>query len=349
MRILIATVKIPFVSGGAELHAEQLQRALVSAGHEADIVTVPFRWYPPEQILNHMLACRMLDLTEFSGVAVDRVIGLKFPAYYIPHPNKVLWILHQHRQAYELWDHPQAGDMKFHGSGALVRSAIHSADRRVIAQARAVFANSGNVAARLKRFCGVEVPPLYHPPLNADRFHCACASDHLFFPSRISRLKRQGLVIAALAHTRSPVRVRFAGVPENPAELVELKDLAHKQNLTGRIEWLGWITEEQKIEEYARALAVLYPTMDEDYGYVTLEAMLASKPVITCTDSGGPNEFVVAGATGWVVEPSPEALAAAMDEAWEDRTAAAAKGQAGRSSYEQLGISWSSVVKKLLA
>ena len=40
------------------------------------------------------------------------------------------------------------------------------------------------------------------------------------------------------------------------------------------------------------ALGVIFPPLDEDYGYVTLEAMLAAKPVITCTDSGGPLEFV---------------------------------------------------------
>lgn len=349
MRVLIATVKIPFIDGGAEIHAEQLRQALVAEGHTAEIVTVPFKWYPPEQILNHMLACRLLDLTEFSGVAVDRLIGLKFPAYYIPHPNKVLWILHQHRQAYDLWDHPEAGDMKYHPNGAVVRSAIQAADRQLLAQAKAVFTNSRNVAERLKRFCDIEATPLYHPPLNAQRFRCASADDYLFFPSRISRLKRQGLVIAALALTRNPVRVRFAGIPENPSELAELKNASQKRNLTDRVQWLGWITEEQKIEEYARALAVIYPTTDEDYGYVTLEAMLASKPVITCTDSGGPNEFVVTRETGWVVEPSPDALAAAMDEAWECRSAAVAMGKAGRASYQQLGISWSSVVKKLLA
>ena len=98
MRILIATVRIPFMSGGAEVQTEGLLHALADAGHQAEIVAVPFKWYPSACILDHMLACRLLDLTEFSGVTVDRVIALKFPAYYIPHPNKVLWIIHQHRQ-----------------------------------------------------------------------------------------------------------------------------------------------------------------------------------------------------------------------------------------------------------
>src|SRR5439155_3184295 len=66
---------------GAEIHAEGLLQALRVEGHEAEIVAVPFKWYPPERILETMLACRLLDLTESAGTRVDRVIGLKFPAY----------------------------------------------------------------------------------------------------------------------------------------------------------------------------------------------------------------------------------------------------------------------------
>src|SRR5215218_7753942 len=106
MRILITTVQVPFIRGGAEILAEGLRDALRSEGHQPEIVAIPFKWYPPERILDHMLAGRLLDLTETSGVCVDRVIGLKFPAYLVNHPNKVIWLLHQHRTAYELWDSP---------------------------------------------------------------------------------------------------------------------------------------------------------------------------------------------------------------------------------------------------
>src|SRR5437773_2205296 len=128
MRILIATVQVPFVRGGAEVLAEGLRDALHREGHQAEIVAIPFKWYPPERILDQMLACRLLDLTESSGTPVDRVIGLKFPAYLIPHPNKVLWIVHQHRSAYDLWDHP-LGDLINFPNGVQVRDAIRLADQ----------------------------------------------------------------------------------------------------------------------------------------------------------------------------------------------------------------------------
>jgi glycosyltransferase involved in cell wall biosynthesis len=348
MRILIATTQVPFVSGGAEAHAEGLRDALLAAGHRAEIVAIPFKWYPPEKILDHMLASRLIDLTEVSGRPVDLLIGLKFPAYLIPHPNKVLWVLHQYRAAYELWDHP-LGDLNLWPNGTEVRDAIRQADKQTIPQARAVFANSQTVAARLKKFCGIEATPLYHPPPRAESFFCAPAEDYLFFPSRVSRLKRQLLVVEALSETRHPVRLKFSGETEDPRYAEELVELARKLKVEPRIEWLGNVTEEGKLFLYAHALGVVYPPVDEDYGYVTLEAMLASKPLITCKDSGGPLEFVRDGETGLVTEPTPQALASAMDSLWTNRVQATAWGEAGRVLYKQQRITWPEVVRRLLS
>jgi glycosyltransferase involved in cell wall biosynthesis len=348
MRILIATTQVPFIRGGAEAHAEGLRDALCREGHEAEIVAVPFKWYPAEKILDHMLACRLLDLTEFAGTPVDLLIGLRFPAYLIPHPNKVVWILHQHRTAYELWNHP-LGDLIYEPDGAQVRDAIQTADRQILAQAKALYANSGNVARRLKQYCGLDSTPLYHPPPHAEKFYCAeTIDDYIFFPSRLCRPKRQSLVLEALAHTRERVRVRFAGTPDFPAYINELQSLARKLRVQQRVEWLGQISEDEKRRLYAEARGVLYPPIDEDYGYVTLEAMLAAKPVITCTDSGGPLEFVRDGETGLVAEPTAESLAAAMDQVWEQKEQARELGQRGRALYEKMGISWANVVRKLL-
>jgi len=348
MRLLIATVQVPFMPGGAEMQAEGLKQALRAAGHEVEIVAMPFKWYPPETILDHMLACRLIDLTNFSGVDIDRVIGLKFPAYYVRHPNKVLWIIHQHRQAYDLWERPDC-DLKFYPNGAEVCGAIRAADRELIPDSKAVFTESLTVAARLKKYCEIDSVPLYHPPQNAERFYRSDPSDYLFFPSRLNPLKRHKLVLEALTKTTHPVCVHFAGTAEYPPYEDELKRLAQQLGLARRVSWLGWISEEKKLAEYARAACVVYPVLDEDYGYVTLEAMLSGKPVITCTDSGGPNEFVLHRQTGLVVEGSADALAEAMDTLWENREAAARMGLDGREHYDGLKISWHTVVRSLVA
>src|SRR5262249_6591405 len=153
--------QVPFVLGGAEAQAEQLRSALREQGHEVEIVAIPFKWYPAEKILDNMLACRLLDLSEFNGAAIDLVIGLKFPAYLIPHHNKVLWIIHQHRSAYDMWDH-SLNDLKPWPHGVAVREAVIQADCRFIPEAKAVFAESRNVAHRLKKFCGIDSTTLYH-------------------------------------------------------------------------------------------------------------------------------------------------------------------------------------------
>lgn len=348
MRILIATTQVPFIRGGAEAHAEGLRDALRDAGHQAEIVSIPFKWYPPEKILDSVLACRLLDLSEAAGVAVDLLIGLKFPAYLIPHPNKVLWVLHQFRTAYDLWDSP-FGDLIFAPGGAEARDVIQRIDSRLIPEARAVFANSLNVARRLKQFSGIEATPLYHPPPGAELFYCAPADKYLFFPSRICRPKRQALVLEALLHTSEPVRVRFAGDADNPSYGAELEERAAKLGVAQRVEWLGNVDEERKRDIFAHALGVIYPPVGEDYGYVTLEAMLSSKPVITCNDSGGPLEFIREGHEGMVVQPQPETLAHAMDHVWTHRDEAAEWGQAARARYAGMNISWGRVIEALVS
>jgi len=348
MRILIATTQIPFVRGGGEMHAENLRSALIAAGHEAEIVAIPFVWYPPERILDQILACRLLDVTTSEGRPIDCLIGLKFPTYYIPHPNKRLWILHQHRPAYDLWDSP-LGDMAQYAKGDLVREAIRQADKTLIVESRRVFANSKNVAKRLKEYCGIESRVLYHPPPNSESLYTAEPHDYLFCPSRVTPNKRQDLVLKALAHTKEQVRVYFAGISYHPTYHPEMLRLVATLGLRHRVKWLGNVSDSEKARLYAYALGVIFVPYDEDYGYVTLEAMLASKPVITCVDSGGPLEFVANGETGLITEPTAESLAQAMDRLWRDTKGSIEMGKAGRKKYLDLKMDWGNVVTTLLA
>lgn len=346
MRVLIATTQVPFVRGGAELHAEGLQAALRASGHDVEIASLPFKWYPPERILDHILATRLLDVTASSGQTIDLLIGLKFPAYLLRHPSKVLWILHQHRAAYELWGGELCDLMQF-PNGREIRDAVRAADRTFIPEARAVYANSHTVARRLERFCAIDATPLYHPPPLAERFRWAPAENYLFFPSRLNSSKRQLMVVDALAQCRESVHVRFAGSADDPAYEQVLREAIASRGVEERTELVGDVDDEAKIDLFARCLGVVFPPVDEDYGYVTLEAMLAGKPVITCSDSGGVLEFVEPGKTGLVAEPNAAALADAMDRLWRDRASAEALGAAGRTAYGQRDISWQRVVHTL--
>jgi glycosyltransferase involved in cell wall biosynthesis len=348
MRVLALTTQVPFVRGGAEFLAEGLLRSLIAAGHEAELVAIPFKWYPPDRILDHMLACRLLDLSESCGDSIDRVIGLKFPTYLIPHPRKVMWLVHQHRSAYDLWQSP-LDDLSRFPNGTQVRQSIIQADHQAFAESQGNFTIAENVSRRLKQFNGVDSTPLYSPPAGAEQFHSAEATDYLFFPSRLNVMKRQQLVIEALALTQYSVKVKFAGRSDDLTMRQTLEERIDKLNLGDRVTFLDAISEADKIYHYAHCLGVIYPPLDEDYGYVTLEAMLAAKPVITCTDAGGPLEFVLDQITGLVAQPQPESLAAAMDQVWDDRQQAAQWGKAGRDRYDSMNISWNNVVDQLLA
>ncbi|EIZ77172.1 putative glycosyl transferase [Novosphingobium sp. Rr 2-17] len=349
MRIGVTNVQVPFVKGGAEVHADNLVSQLQARGFEAELITIPFKWYPPERLLESIAIARMLDLSESNGMRIDRLIGLKFPIYLAPHPDKVLWILHQYRSAYDLWDHPEHGDLINLPQGQAVRAAVHHADKRFLPEATAIYANSRNVADRLKRYNGIAATPLYHPPSGAERFRSAPALDYFFFPSRITPLKRQNLVIEALARCREPVRVVFAGTAEVLSYMAELLERCREVGLGDRAVFKGFTSDAEKLDLYAESLGIIYPPVDEDYGYVTLEAMLSRKPVITTNDSGGPLEFVEHERTGLICAPDATQLAARMDELWRDRSIASRMGEAGRGYYDALGISWDNVVEVLTA
>src|SRR5688572_5059912 len=206
--ILICTTQVPFTTGGAESHVEGLKCALIKAGYNAEVSALPFKWYPPEEIMRSALAWRLLDLSEANGKPVDLVIGMKFPAYLVAHPRKVLWVIHQHRSAYNLWNTPY-DDLSTYPSGPQVREWIRECDNRFIPRAKKVFANSRAVANRLKHYNQIESEPLYHPPPRAGSLRTGEQGDYFFSPSRLEPQKRQELLIEAAKHLRSPVKIVF--------------------------------------------------------------------------------------------------------------------------------------------
>ncbi|MGA8169354.1 MAG: glycosyltransferase [Methylocystis sp.] len=346
MRIAILTTQCPFVIGGAELHAKSLERVLREAGHEAEIISMPFKWYPSSTILDHMLAARSLDVSEFNGVKIDLAICLKFPAYLMRHPNKVHWILHQHRQTYDLWDSGHS-DLYDDENGQFVRDAVREADNVELRGAPGVFANSANVAKRLLRYNNVVAEPLYHPPPLEGRLSRGEFGDYLYYPSRLSSAKRQDFVLRALARARKNVRVVFSGAPDNPEYGRELKQLARELGVEDRVEWKGFVSDEEMIGLYARARGVVFTPIDEDLGYIALESMLAGKPLLTLSDTGEPAALTRDGIEGFVVAPETAALAEAMNSVMGSRDLAVKMGGAAYQRYKSLDISWANVVAKL--
>ncbi len=338
--------QVPFIHGGAELLSNNLCAALKEHGHEVEAINIPFKWYPATDITKSMLSCKFMDLTEVNGIPNDIMVGLKFPAYYIKHPNKKLWILHQHRQAYDWWGTAMS-DLFQDPEGESVRQMIIHSDQKVCQEAKFVSTISKNVSSRLKKYCGVDSVALYHPPTGADKIFCDSYGDFLFFPSRVNEIKRQELVLEALSKTKEPVRVVFAGKADRTEYIEKLFKKTQDLGLEKRVEWLGNVTEEKKRELYAKCLAVIYPPYDEDYGYVTLETMLSSKALITTTDVGGALEFVNNEEEGFIVSPNADELAKAFDQAWGDRVKMEKLGQNAFKKYQNMNITWENVIKAL--
>jgi len=343
--ILICTTQVPFTTGGAESHVEGLRRALSAAGYNAEVAALPFKWYPPAEIMRGALAWRLLDVTESNGRPVDLVVGMKFPAYTVAHPRKVLWVIHQYRSAYNLWGTP-FDDLSTYPDGARVRDLIRHCDERFIPEARKVFANSRTVAERLLRYNRIESEPLYHPPPRAAALRTGAQGDYVFYPSRMEAQKRQELLIEAMSFTRTPVRAVFAGSARDRAHY---DSLVKQFGVGDRVEIRGFVSEEEIVGLYADALAVCYLPFDEDYGYVTLEGMLSAKPVVVPRDGGGAAELIEHGSEGLVSDPEPRALAECLDELYADRTRARRMGERGRDKLLALDLSWENVVEKIIS
>ena len=344
MNIAICASQVPFVRGGAEVLVDGLAEALTAHGHQVAVVALPFKWYPKEQLLRTALAWRLLDLTEANGVPIDLVICTKFPTWAVRHPRKVAWVVHQHRQAYDWYGTPLS-DFANTPDDREARNRLRAVDAAGLGECRALFAISHNVAARLQRFNGLTAEPLYPPirlrglrPLAEDE-----ADDGTILSvARLDAAKRVDLLIEALALTRTPINARLVGTgPEEE----RLRRLARERGVADRVEFLGGVSDDEVVACYNRCRAVYYAPVDEDYGYATVEAFTAGRPVLTATDAGAIREFVRDGATGAVVPPEPAAFAVVLDRWNHDAATARRLGHAGRAVVAN--ITWDKVVSAL--
>jgi glycosyltransferase involved in cell wall biosynthesis len=345
MRIAVTSVQVPFIRGGAEIMAQNLVQALLRHGHAAELITQPFRFSPIADVRRAMDWWATEDYTAFDCGPIDHVICLKFPSFYLRHPNKVIWLMHQHRSVYELRDTAYGESSKTPEAINFCAEVIKN-DTSALHSARSVFTISSRVSERMRTYNGVASRPVLQPPANSDSFYCGDQLDYIFCPSRLETLKRQELLVRAMAHCRAPVAAIIAG---EGGDGPRLQQLICELQLEDRVRLIGRIDDAAMRVWYANALGVFFGPFDEDYGFVTLEAMLSSKPVITCTDSGGPLDFVLDSETGLVVQPDAANVADAIEFLHANKRRAKEIGAAGLARYQSLGLSWDNVVDELLA
>ena len=272
---------------------------------QADLIQIPYKWYPDAQVIQHMLAWKMIDITESDGHPIDLAIATKFPSYAADHPNKVLWLVHQHRAFYDLegthYDVPALSEQE-----RSARFCARRADTLAAESCKARYAIAETVAARLQHYNHVDAQVLHPPPRLRDRIVTGEFRDYILYVGRLETIKRVDLLIDALAIDRTSKAV-ILGTGKAREELIAR---AEKVGLGDRCVFPGFVADDLYIDYLANCRAVYYAPYDEDYGFATVEAFLAEKPVVTSADSGEPHAMVAKTGAGWIAAaPTPAAFA----------------------------------------
>jgi glycosyltransferase involved in cell wall biosynthesis len=340
-RVIVGAAQVPFERGGAEWHVDALVQELRARNFETEVVALPFQWGPREEALKSASAWRLIDVIRPGGREVDLFIGTKFPTYVAAHPNKVVWLFHPFRQAYDLHESGVDGFADT-PRGRETLAAVRDLDRRAFAECRAVFTTSENNAARLRRFGVAEASILRLPLRNQHAYRCAGFEPFVLSVGRLETLKRTDLLVRGAAFMSSEMRVVIVGEGRERGNL----EASARANAGGaRVEFRGRVSDEVLRGLYATAGCVFYGPLDEDYGLVTLEAFHSGKPVVTAHDSGGVLEFVRDQKNGLVVSPNPEAIGGAARTLLGDPALAKRLGDDGRASLTDLD--WEVVIRTL--
>jgi glycosyltransferase involved in cell wall biosynthesis len=349
-RILVLGVKVPFSHGGQDVLVATLVKQLQARGHHADTIALPYNPLPKQHLVTQAALWRSLDLENFCGQEIDLVIATKFPSYYARHPRKSLWLVHQQRSIYELYG-GQYSDIGDDPRDEAMRRMLFDGDTKVLSECVYRASISKNVADRLQAFNGLSSEVLYPPLPLGSQYRSEQPEPYILSVGRICRIKRVDLMINALAQTPG-LSLKIVGGADEPDALDFFSSEVRKHGLESRVHFLGRVSDEELLSLYARSLAVFYAPFNEDYGYVTLEAMASGRPVITARDSGGTLEFVVDGQNGLVVDPTPQAVAEACNRLSADHGLARQLGEAGRHLIKESGIAeagWDTVIEGLLS
>lgn len=381
MKIAIAAPSpVPFLVGGAEKFLWGLQAAINQlTPHDAELIKLPCRDQEFWPLMEAYERFHRLDLTYF-----DRVISTKYPAWMVRHPEHDVYMQHPCRGVYDLYhkrrkkenlpghsaldrlrpflenpapdssliqpffnelfalrgkkDLPQG---LFEFPGPVTRAAIRFLDRAALSgdNIRRYFAISRNVVLRDGYFPEeADVKAVNHPTDIRGLYNRSY--DYVFTASRLEDLKRVDLLIEAFKRVSTDTAFKIAGTGGQEEKL--------RRAAAGdeRIEFLGFVQDSELADYYAGALFVPFIPYDEDYGLVTLEAMLSGKAVLTCRDAGGVTELVTNEENGLVTEPEPAKLAEAMTRMIQNRDETIRMGRAGKEKAGR--ITWENTVSELL-
>ncbi len=325
---LVSPTPVPPAFGGMDRLLEGLLAALRKR-HPSDLVTIPYDERSAEGVLRGYHDFYHLDLDRY-----DLVITYKAPAYMVRHPRQVCFLSHRLRVFYDLYE---PGGAEY----AELRDLIHFMDNWALDKSRVpyLFTVGETVSRRLRQFGGIESTPIHHPT-TLDHQSETRPGEYFLCVGRLHPWKRHDLAIHAFLRAEAACPLKIIG---QGAEDEALRKLAGDDT---RVEFLGKVSDEKLASLYAGALATIFPPIHEDMGLITFESFEAGKPVLTTRDAGEPALIVEEGKTGFITDPTPEALAEKIDWMWENRAAVDAMQTSCRDAVRE--VTWDRLVDRLL-
>lgn len=350
--ICILAPQVPFIRGGAEILVDALKDRADNLVKRVDIIKIPYNYSNHENIIRSCFEWRLLDLETLGEFKIDLVIATKFPSYFINFNRKITWLVHQFRQIYELFGSEYGWERNKLSTG--FRKKVMDWDKRFLMESERVFSISKNVANKLKKYNNIDSEVLYPPPIYDGEYCMGKYGDYILSVGRINKWKRLDILINAFKYTKTKVKCYIAGEGE---DLDLLKEKVHKENLEDRIVFLGFVNKKKLLDIYANCLAVYFAPMDEDYGYITVEAFKSAKPVITLSDSGGVLEFVKHNLNGIIIKDDGglksgreefiyKEIAKNIDSLFNSKDYSKRLGEVGFKTVKN--INWDYTLKKLL-
>jgi glycosyltransferase involved in cell wall biosynthesis len=341
--LAVVTSSPPGVEGGHLVIARSLVAAAREGGHDAHLVLTPDHGFG--RLRASYWETWKMDVSHVNGVKVDQVISLRYPSYAVRHPAHLCWLNHTMREYYDLW--PRWTTMitpRNRVKERIRKTLLRATDAWLLtSNLTKLLAQSRTIQRRLVDELGIR-PDVLWPPPPRHAYRCDRYGDYVFAASRLTPLKRIDLLIRALAEPAARgVRAVIAGDGEDRGVL---EQLAADLDVAGRVVFLGRIDDETLLGHLANCRAVCFAPFAEDYGLVTIEAFASRKPVITCSDSGGPTELVADGKTGVVTEPTPSALALALARVSDDVAFAERLGT--RAAEQAAAMTWDAALKQLV-
>lgn len=338
-------------AGGAEVHLHEIFSRLVARGHEVHLLSSGYAGAPASDTVDGITVRRVGSRYSFAlkGPGAFRALAAQLePDVVVEDVNKVPLNLAS------LWKGPFVllvphlfGTTAFRELPAPVAAVVWASERpmpRVYARA-GVHAISGSTRDDLvARGFRAEAVQVIYPGVDTGHFTPGpppgrAATPAFLYVGRLKRYKQVATAIEAVAQLGpdSPARLWIAGTGDDRDRL---ESLARRLGVAGRVDFLGYVSEQQKIERYRRAWAVVLPSVKEGWGITNLEAAGCGTPALAA-DNSALRESVRHDETGYLFPTGDAAALAglfarlAADPVLRDRLGRGARAFAETFSWER--------------